>query len=173
MSINTFAVNNRVGDREEGPPPPWTQPRDIRDLFSYRLAWLTRINDRQGQNMLLNRYGMTLGEWRTLATIKFLGQTSLRELARATQQDEGQLSRYATTLIGRGLLTKKASEKDRRVIEITLTDEALALYADVMDFAWRMNRDMFGDLSRDEQQTLVELLDKLAKSIAAREEAVG
>lgn len=171
MSINTFDVKHPPGEDEfaDDPPPPWVKARDIRDLFSYRLAWLTRINDRQGQTMLLKRFGMPLGEWRTLAAIRVLGHTSLKELAALTQQDVGQLSRYASTLIERGLLVKNTSDTDRRVVEMALTPAGQALHTEVMDFAWHMNRDMFGDLTRDEQVTLVRLLDKLTRSIAARD----
>ncbi len=86
-------------------------------------------------------------------------------LARATQQDEGQLSRYVAGLIKRGLLTKTVSSEDRRSIDLTLTDEARKLYDEVMMVAWELNREMFVDLSEDEQRQLVQLLDKLFRSI--------
>ncbi|QPC94319.1 MarR family winged helix-turn-helix transcriptional regulator [Mesorhizobium sp. INR15] len=146
-------------------PPPWESPHDIRDLFSYRLALLTRVNDRQAQNVLVSTYGITLGEWRTLAVVKYLGQPSVRAVARATQQDEGQLSRYVSGLIERGLLVKAVSSEDRRVNDLALTGEGEKLYAEVMEFAWNLNREMFVDLSRDEQQQLVGLLDKLFRAL--------
>ncbi|ODT13293.1 MAG: hypothetical protein ABS57_19105 [Mesorhizobium sp. SCN 65-12] len=149
----------------EATPPPWVHPRDIRDMFSYRLALLTRINDRQAHNMLVSTYRITLGEWRTLAVVQYLGKPSLRAVARATQQDEGQLSRYVAGLIKRGLLTKTVSSEDRRSIDLTLTDEARKLYDEVMMVAWELNREMFVDLSEDEQRQLVQLLDKLFRSI--------
>lgn len=161
--------NKKIDDGIEndmGPTPtPWTPPRDIRDLFSYRLAYLVRLNDRHAQTTLVARYGMTLGEWRTLATVKYLGRPSLRMLARATQQDEGQLSRYASSLIKRGLLEKRPSETDQRVIEMTLTPEGETLHCEVMDFAWRMNQDLFTDLSDEEQGQLLTLVDKLFQSV--------
>lgn len=159
---------NKVGryDAEvDATPPPWVRPRDIRDMFSYRLALLTRINDRQAQNTLLDGYGITLGEWRTLAVVHYLGKPSLRAVALATQQDEGQVSRYVAGLIRRNLLTKTANPKDRRSIDLVLTDLATKLYAEVMDFAWKLNREMFTELTREEQQSLVRLLDKLFTSL--------
>jgi len=157
------------GDDLDPTPPPWAQPRDIRDLFSYRLALLTRINDRQAQNTLLGRYGITLGEWRTLAVVRYLGAPSPRSVARATQQDEGQVSRYVSSLIKRGLLSKTTSTEDRRVNDLAVTETGEALYGNVMEFAWGMNRDMFEDLSREEQKQLVALLDKLFKSVLRQE----
>jgi DNA-binding MarR family transcriptional regulator len=149
-----------------GPTPsPWDHPQDIRDLFSYRLAYLVRLNDRHAQTVLIEKYGLTLGEWRTLATVRYLSRPSLRSLARTTQQDEGQLSRYVTGLIKRDLLRKEASLADQRVIELTLTDQAETLYHDVMDFAWKLNQDMFKDLAETERKELFRLLDKLMASV--------
>jgi DNA-binding MarR family transcriptional regulator len=149
-----------------GPTPtPWTPPRDIRDLFSYRLAYLVRLNDRDAQSTLMERFGITLGEWRTLGTVKYLGRPSLRAIARATQQDEGLLSRYVKSLIGRGLLKKQTSAEDQRVVELSLTPKGEALHGEVMIFAWELNQDMFKDLSSEEQSQLLSLLDKLFQTV--------
>lgn len=146
-------------------PTPWTPPRDIRDLFSYRLAYLVRLNDRDAQSTLVERYGMTLGEWRTLGTVKYLGRPSLRSLARATQQDEGQLSRYVSGLIKRGLLGKQSSVSDQRVLEMYVTPSGEKLHTEIMEFAWRLNQDLFKDMSAEEQSQLLALLDKLMRSV--------
>ncbi|MBT9370017.1 MarR family winged helix-turn-helix transcriptional regulator [Rhizobium sp. CSW-27] len=147
-------------------PSPWAEPRDIRDLFSYRLAYLVRLNDRHAQTVLIEQYGITLGEWRTLATIRCLGTPSLRHLARTTQQDEGLLSRYVTGLIKRALLEKRTSAEDQRVVELSLTEKGEALHGEVMIFAWKLNQEMFTDLSAKEQTHLLLLLDKLFQKVA-------
>ena len=150
-----------------GPTPaPWTPPRDIRDLFSYRLAYMVRLNDRHAQTVLIEQYGITLGEWRTLATIRYLERPSLRDLARATQQDLGQMSRIASSLIKRDLLAKKTNDDDQRVVEMTLTEKGEILHGEIMDFAWHLNQDMFTDLTNEEQLQLLSLLDKLFQSVS-------
>lgn len=149
----------------EPTPSPWAEPRDIRDLFSYRLAYMVRLNDRHAQSVLVEQYGLTLGEWRTLATIRYLGTPSLRHLARTTQQDEGLVSRYVKGLIGRDLLEKRSSAEDQRVIELSLTRQGEALHSEVMVFAWRLNQDMFTDLTSNEQTQLLSLLDKLFQKV--------
>jgi DNA-binding MarR family transcriptional regulator len=149
-----------------GPTPsPWAEPHDVTDLFSYRLAYLVRLNDRHAQTVLIDEYGLTLGEWRTLATIRYLGRPSLRALARTTQQDEGQLSRYVSGLIKRDLLAKRSSVEDQRVVELMLTEKGETLHRDVMIFAWRLNQDLFTDFTEVEQQQLLSLLDKLMESL--------
>lgn len=149
----------------EPTPSPWAEPRDIRDLFSYRLAYLVRLNDRHAQTVLIDQYGLTLGEWRTLATIRYLGTPSLRHLARTTQQDDGQLSRYVTGLIKRELLEKRSSAVDQRAVELSLTPKGEALHDEVMIFAWKLNQDIFTDLTSREQTQLLSLLDKLFQKV--------
>lgn len=149
----------------EPTPSPWSEPRDIRDLFSYRLAYMVRLNDRHAQSVLIEQHGLTLGEWRTLATIRYLGTPSLRHLARTTRQDEGLLSRYVKGLMGRGLVEKRASSEDQRVVELSLTTEGEALHGVVMTFAWQLNQDMFTDLTAAEQTQLLALLDKLFQKV--------
>lgn len=149
----------------EPTPSPWSEPRDIRDLFSYRLAYMVRLNDRHAQSVLMEQHGLTLGEWRTLATIRYLGTPSLRHLARTTQQDEGLLSRYVKGLMGHGLVEKRASSEDQRVVELSLTAEGEALHGVVMTFAWQLNQDMFTDLTAAEQTQLLALLDKLFQKV--------
>lgn len=158
-------MRQRVTDSLGLTPSPWAEPRDIRDLFSYRLAYMVRLNDRHAQTVLIEQYGITLGEWRTLATIRYLGAPSLRHLARETQQDEGLLSRYVKGLIKRELLEKKSSAEDQRVIELTLTSKGEALHGEVMIFAWKLNQDMFTDLTTEEQTQLLALLDKLFQKV--------
>lgn len=150
-------------------PPPWESPHDIRDLFSYRLALLTRVNDRQAQTVLMSTYGITLGEWRTLAVVKYLGRPTVRAVAHATQQDEGQLSRYVSGLIKRGLLAKSVSSEDRRINDLALTDVAEQLYVEIMEFTWKLHKEMFIDLSREEQQQLTGLLDKLFRVVTGEQ----
>lgn len=145
--------------------PPASPPRDIRDLFSYRLALLTRINDRDAQNMMIKQYGITLGEWRTLAIIFYLKSTSLRALARQAFMDEGQVSRSVTALIDRGLVSRQPGTEDRRSIILSLTHEGLALHDKVMGFARQMNEEILGAFSAQEQDLLLGLLDKLLTTV--------
>ncbi len=137
----------------------------LEDFLPYRLYHLADLVSREFSKIYRDRLGLTRPEWRTLAVVQYLGKPSLRAVARATQQDEGQLSRYVAGLIKRGLLTKTVSSEDRRSIDLTLTDEARKLYDEVMMVAWELNREMFVDLSEDEQRQLVQLLDKLFRSI--------
>jgi DNA-binding MarR family transcriptional regulator len=140
-------------------------PVDIRDVFSYRIALLARINDRDAQNQLMTRYGITLGEWRTLAVIRYQGSCTLGQLAGEGFLDIGQVSRSVTTLVDRGWVMRRADDKDRRALALSLTDAGEALYQQVMVYVRTANAAMLGALTPGEQDRLYELLDRVMDSL--------
>lgn len=144
---------------------PAAPPRDIRDVFSYRVALLARINDRDAQNQLVSLHGITLGEWRTVAVIHYLGRCTLGQLAGEGFLDIGQVSRSVTTLVERGLVERAVDKRDRRAVSLTLSAAGEDLYHQVMVYAAEANADILGVLSPDEQAQLYRLLDRVMDSL--------
>lgn len=144
---------------------PGTSPRDIRDVFSYRVALLARINDRDAQNQLMRRHGITLGEWRTLAVIRYLGRCTLGELAGEGFLDIGQVSRSVTALVERGLIARAENRRDRRAISLTLSEAGEAIYQQVMVYASEANATVLAALTPEEQAQLSGLLDRVMDSL--------
>jgi DNA-binding MarR family transcriptional regulator len=137
------------------------QARDIRDVFSYRIALLARINDRDAQNQLVSRYGITLGEWRTLAVIRYLGTCTLGQLAGEGFLDIGQVSRSVTALVDRGMVDRRADAADRRAVALSLSAAGEDLHGRVMIYARSANAEMLGALTPEEQDQLYRLLDRV------------
>ncbi len=72
-------------------------------------------------------------------------------------------SRIVDRLIRKDLVKKVTSEKDRRLVDITITDKGFALLASLDGLLDEMDAQLNG-LSTDECHTLNHLLDKLRKS---------
>lgn len=144
---------------------PGTPPRDIRDVFSYRVALLARINDRDAQNQLMTRHNITLGEWRTVAVIHYLGRCTLGQLAGEGFLDIGQVSRSVTALVERGLVQRAVDQRDRRAVSLSLSAAGEDLYRQVMVYASDANADILCVLSADEQAQLYGLLDRVMDSL--------
>lgn len=146
---------------QEADPWPATPTGDIRDSLSYRLALLSRVNDRVGQANISGRFDITLGEWRVLAVIAYLGEASLRAVAREAFLDEGQVSRSVSGLVARGLVFRTVSERDRRGIRLRLSPRGQTLYDQIFAYVLELNQpDSFG-LSIAEHAMLMELLDRM------------
>ena len=91
--------------------------------------------------------------------------TPMRELAGALRCDASNITGLADRLARRGLLRRVESPADRRVKLLVLTDAGLAMRDE-------LRRDLLADhrglgvLKADEQRTLLDLLDRMAISMA-------
>ena len=69
-------------------------------------------------------------------------------------------------LAGKGLIVRQASEQDRRVIHVQLTEAGEALMEQVFPEHAQVIQDTVNTLSVEEQTTLIDLLKKLGKNSA-------
>lgn len=75
--------------------------------------------------------GLTLAQCHTLLEIGNKGEISLVELASRLSLDASTLSRTINGLVFLGLVNRLASEKDRRYIVISLTDEGRKVFDEI------------------------------------------
>lgn len=144
--------------------PSETQ-RDVRDIFSYRLALLVMINDRDAHARLMRDFGMTLIEWRTLALIRCLEPVSMGDLTRERFQHMAQVSRTVSALVGRKLVHRTPGDADRRRQMLKLTPIGRRLYSRILRQAHQWNREVLRGLSAAELRTLMRLLDRVLGTV--------
>ena len=77
--------------------------------------------------------GLTMPQMITLLAIHDSGSCRMGTLADATQQSGGTLTGIVDRLIDDGLVERVRSVNDRRVIEVTLTEEGQARVRQVLD----------------------------------------
>jgi len=68
-------------------------------------------------------HGLSMIQWQVLLQLRSELSTSVTELSRKLSYDIGALSRVVDTLDRRGLLLKKRSHLDRRIVKMSLTPE--------------------------------------------------
>lgn len=95
--------------------------------------------------------------------------TSPSELARALMIDPGAVARAVDGLERRCLLKRHTSRKDRRQIELSLTEAGMLLSYVVRDVLDRIAARFAALLSQDEQDTLSALQDKILDAVAIRD----
>jgi DNA-binding MarR family transcriptional regulator len=71
---------------------------------------------------------LTYSQCHTLLEVGTLGQVSLVDLAHSLGLDTSTLSRTIQSLVVLGLVTRKANEKDRRYVEISLSSLGKKVY---------------------------------------------
>ncbi|HWX12645.1 MAG TPA: MarR family transcriptional regulator, partial [Trinickia sp.] len=87
----------------------------------YRMHVLSKLSDRGISERYQAKLDITLPEARVIASVGSFGPFSIMDLAKHANLDKSQASRAAEALFRRGLVQRKTSREDGRVVLISLT----------------------------------------------------
>ena len=111
----------------------------------------------------LDAMNLTYTQYIVLLVIWEHGTISVRDLGRKLYLDSGTLTPVLKTLEKAGLITRRRSTKDERVLMITITEAGLALKAKAVEIPAAIRAGL--GLDEKELQTLMQLLDKMLVSL--------
>lgn len=116
---------------------------------------------------LLKPYELTPSQYNVLRILRGAGQEGLicREIGERMVARDPDITKLLDRLEGRGLVTRERQQKDRRVIVVRATDEALKILAEIDGPVLELTGGLLGHLGERRLKTLNTLLD------AAREKA--
>lgn len=118
----TVAALRQIGRRDPtARPDPTGWPQS--ELLSYKLAILSRLLERGSEAALARRYGLWLTDCRLLGHLLAKSPRTVRDLAEDMVMDKAPISRSASRLVEKGLLTRAADPADGRSAVFTLTPE--------------------------------------------------
>ncbi len=118
--------------------------------------------------------GLTHAQWAPLFLLSKGQASTLAELSREMQIDPGALTRTLDRLEAKGLCRRVRSTEDRRVSRLELTPEGRAAAARVPEVLSSVQNAYLQGFSRDEWQTLVSMLQRLAANAEAhRQDALS
>ncbi len=101
-------------------------------------------------------------QWSVLMRLRVHGTPmSATELSECMPYDLGALSRVIDQLEAAGMVRRERSQRDRRSVEIALTEEGSARAVELLGFAIDLSNKMLERFSRNECDTLVDLLQRL------------
>jgi len=104
---------------------------------------------------------LTPTQFAALAKLTELGQASQNELGRLTSMDVATIKGVVDRLRARGLISSRPLASDKRRLILTPTKAGSALYASLAKRAKEVSEKTLAPLSREEQDQLVSLLEKL------------
>lgn len=96
----------------------WTAEDSIGHLLRQALATLSRAAEAE-----MKLCGLTSVQWAPLMMIARGDNPTAASLARDLSTDTGAMTRMLDRLEAKGLLTRRRSETDRRVVELALTEQ--------------------------------------------------
>ena len=108
---------------------------------------------------------LTAGEWDALRLVGRQGECMMRALASGCGVALSTMTGIVDRLVKKGVLERRHSETDRRVVLITLTGRGKLAYEERLDADMRLILAMLQALQPDEQQTLISLVHKIVHSL--------
>ena len=131
------------------------------DHLPYRLLLLARMIDRQSAREL-QKFGLSLAEWRVLAFIGVTGPASASKIGKFGEIDRAEISRAVGKLQSKGLIERRPDANHRKRFIISPTETGQAQFLEVREDRRRFFRAMTDGLGLSER----ELIDKGLESMA-------
>lgn len=130
-------------------------------FLAYRTAKLAAKLSEAFSVVYQQRFGLTIAQWRVLATLAHCREASAKSIANTTSMDKVKVSRAVQLLAERELLTKRIDANDKRSQKLRLTDSGRHLYAQIEPLALQWQNQITADLSQEELTLFMKVVDKL------------
>ncbi len=133
----------------------------LEEYLPYRLAVTSAKVSGLIAKAYETRFGLTIPQWRLLAVLNQHAPLSQQDLVNRTLMDKVNVSRTVSSLIARGLVTKKSQDADKRFQSLTLTKEGQSVVDEIIPVAKELENSLLGTFSKEEILSLEGLLAAL------------
>jgi DNA-binding MarR family transcriptional regulator len=140
-------------------------------FLPYRLNVLASLTSNALAQIYAERFGLSIPGWRVVATLGQYGFRTARDIAVHGVMHKSTVSRAVSALQERGLIQRSANVQDRREELLELTPAGRSIYDALAPEALAFEEGLISVLSRDEQDSLSALMNKLerhARTLAPR-----
>jgi DNA-binding MarR family transcriptional regulator len=127
---------------------------ELESFFPYRLTVLANVMASAIATAYVERYDLTIPEWRVIAVLARYPGLSAREVADKTRMDAVAVSRAVNRLIRSGRIRRKLARDDRRRSILQVSDAGAAVYREVAPLAIDFERNLLSSLTPDERKVL-------------------
>jgi DNA-binding MarR family transcriptional regulator len=138
------------------------KPRNIKELFLYRVNALASIYTRLTAIQNKRKFGLSMLDWRIIGLLAVFAPMSLNRVAQETNLDKGRASRAMAKLIMQGIVDRIPDESDGRGVKLMLTAKGKTLYQKLFPSAVQRNQELLAVLSAAERKMVETSLSKLA-----------
>ncbi len=133
----------------------------LQKFLPYRLSVLSNRISQAIADRYVEKFSLTLPEWRMIAVLGEESDLSAAEVSQRTAMDKVAVSRAVKTLLATGRLERHFSNDDRRRSVLSLSDKGRKVYQKVLPLALSYEAMLLSGLSAEEQGFLGNILDKL------------
>lgn len=100
----------------------------LNDFWPYQVAFLADQIMRHTLNIVKAESDLNTSQWRVLAAVVDTPHCSAADVTAITPMDKTIVSRAVKSLIEDGIIEKKASPQDKRVSQLTATEDGVDIY---------------------------------------------
>lgn len=136
------------------------------NFFPYRLSVLAQVVSGSVAEIYTGRFELRRAEWRVLAALGEHQPMSAKEIAAYTHMEKMPVSRAITALKSRELVEQKVDERDRRYSRLSLTEEGMAMYAEIVPGVLEREKALLASLDEHELAALESVIAKLHGRVA-------
>lgn len=132
-------------------------------LFSVRLSLI-----RRGELLLANSgFDINFTQVRVLRVLSQSESIGATELARTVEHDGGALTRMLDRLQDKGYVARRPNAKDRRAIEVHMTDKGRAVWNSMQACVKQINAEVLDTLNDAEQSQLFDMMHRIRDRLDA------
>ena len=153
-------MNNRDG-------PVNGQVLELEAFLPYRFHVLAELLSRSLALIYQDRFGISVAEWRILATLGRESPLSAGEVGRRTHMEKPRVSRALGRMQEAGLLVRRVDRQDHRVAVLRLSRRGQDLYQRIAPLALEWERQLLIGLDSQDRTRLDALLDRLQDRLEA------
>ena len=135
-------------------------------FVTFRVNQLSMAFERQWTRYMREHVGLSLAEWRIVATLAGRGSLTFAQVVRATGMNKSLASRCVTALEEQGLVDAAPTPTDSRSLTLSLTRRADKLVKQLRPTVLRRQRLLLEALNAQERRVLYTALDKLQAAAA-------
>jgi DNA-binding MarR family transcriptional regulator len=137
----------------------------LETFLPYRLNRATALAIGEFSRIYREEFGLTVPEWRVLATLSALGSATATEIGRDSAMHKTKVSRAVASLQQRRWVTRETDEADRRIEHLSLTASGKAAFRRLAPKMLAFEEQLLGRLSAGERRDLLKGLDVLEKAL--------
>lgn len=134
---------------------------DLANFLPYQLSVASNAVSDRVARIYQARFGLKIPEWRLMAVLGEGKPRTQSDLVGATRMDKVTVSRAATALVTRGLISRAASAVDGRSHHLTLTEEGWTLYNAIAPAALELETSIIACLSAEELAAFTDMMARL------------
>lgn len=137
----------------------------LRHFFAYRMVNLSRLLSDSLSEVYLQKFQLTIPEWRILATLAEHQSLNAKQITEMTFMDKTKVSRAVNQMSNAGYLEKIRDKADQRTIHLSLSQRGHDLYHNIVPHILNWETRLLENISAPEYRDLLSTLDKLEQGI--------